>query len=86
MTNEDFFNFYDENWNDYSKVVDMMHVVMDQRDDEINTLKHLLQNGSPVEKSDMKEETYLEKIKGLESMLQDCQDKLDEETHKSLDA
>mgnify|MGYP000179611994 CR=1 FL=1 len=52
--------------------MDMLNVVMDKHEEEIDMLK----SGLGINKDDDSE------LKQLKGMLQECQDKLDEETHK----
>ena len=70
MKSEEIFDFYDENWNDYNKVMDMLHRVVDSYEEKISTMQRKLSNQ--------------EEMKELKTLLQDCQDKLDEETHKNI--
>jgi len=70
MKSEEIFSFYDENWNDYNKVMDMLHRVVDSYEEKISTMQTKLSNQ--------------EELKELKTLLQDCQDKLDEETHKYI--
>ena len=70
MKSEEIFDFYDENWNDYNKVMDMLHRVVDSYEEKIFMMQKELSNQ--------------EEIKELKTLLQDCQDKLDEETHKNI--
>jgi len=62
--------YYDENWNDYSKIVDMLHDIIDKHEEEIMKLKKELDKNSEVEE--------------LKQLLQECQDALDEERHKIM--
>ena len=73
MTSDEIFNFYDENWNDYNKVVDMLHEIVDAHQLEIRILNDKLNNKNDTNKVDR-----------LKVLLQECQDKLDEETHRNL--
>ena len=75
MTNEEIFDFYDEHWNDYNKIMDMLHNAVDDYEIKITKLQKQRknQNGNNEEKKEVLE---------LKFLLQDCQDKLDEETHK----
>lgn len=75
MTTEEIFDFYDVNWNDYNKVMDMLHLVVDSYEEKIASLEKKLQNND-LQKSSEKE------VSDLKVLLQECQDKLDEETHK----
>ena len=68
MNENEILDYYNENWNDYNKIVDMLHEIIDQHEDEIKKLKVQNQNLSQVD--------------ALKTQLQECQDKLDEETHK----
>ena len=77
MTSEEIFDFYDENWNDYNKVMDMLHSVVDAYEEKIKSLENRV-NHQVNESNNMKE------VDELKSLLQECQDKLDEETHKTL--
>ena len=77
MTSEEIFDFYDENWNDYNKVMDMLHNVVDAYEEKIKSLESRVNN--QVNKSNNTKE-----VDELKSLLQECQDKLDEETHKAL--
>lgn len=73
MTDEDIFNFYDENWKDYDLVMDLLHSILDNHKDKLLDAK----KASKVDVVDNTQE-----IKDLQKMLLECQDKLDEETHK----
>ncbi len=75
MTETEILDFYNENWNDYNKIVDMLHNVLDKHEEEIKELKQKL-NTRPNKNNSNDE------IKELKSLLQQCQDNLDEETHK----
>jgi len=75
MTNEEVFDFYDDNWNDYNKVMDMLHRLVDSHEEEIKVLKSKL--NQRVDKGDNSN-----RIEELKSLLQQCQDSLDEERHK----
>jgi len=75
MTNDEIFDFYDENWNDYNKVINMLHDVLDNHETQINDLK----NKIITKVNDTSSIAELEKLK---ITLLECQDKLDEETHK----
>ena len=75
MTNEEVFDFYDANWNDYNKIMDMLHTLVDNHAEEIKDLKNQL--NQRVAKAD-----NTNRIEELQSLLQQCQDSLDEETHK----
>lgn len=70
MTRDEIFNFYDENWNDYNTVMDMLHNIVDKYEDEINILKNKSSNSSEVDK--------------LKEQLKRCEDGLDEERHKTI--
>ena len=70
MKSEEIFDFYDENWNDYNKVMDMLHSVVDKYEVKIATLEKKLSNQA--------------ELKELKTLLLECQDKLDEETHKNI--
>ena len=86
MTNEEVLDFYDEHWNDYSKVVDMLHNILDEHDEQIAGLEKKLTESylssgktqPAVEVQNSESQT----VKELKSLLQECQDRLDEETHK----
>ena len=75
MTREEIFDFYDENWNDYNKIMDMLHTLIDEHEEDIKALKNQL--NQRVAKAD-----NTNRIEELQLLLQQCQDSLDEETHK----
>jgi prefoldin subunit 5 len=77
MTSEEIFDFYDENWNDYNKVMDMLHSAVDDYEDKIKSLENKANN-------QISENNHSKEVESLKSLLQECQDKLDEETHKTL--
>lgn len=74
MTEAQILDYYNENWNDYNKIMDMLHDIIEAHAEEITTLKDKLNNNSNNNSS-------TKKIKELEDLLQKCQDRLDEETH-----
>ena len=80
MTNEEVLSFYDENWNDYNKVVDMLHNLIDEREEQVADLQKRLTESYLTNTSTNTSETKV--VKELKALLLDCQDKLDEETHK----
>ncbi len=73
MKENEILDYYNENWNDYNKIVDMLHNIIDEHEEELKklTLK--------VNKSNNNDQ-----ISELKTLLLECQDKLDEETHKIL--
>lgn len=71
MTNSEIFDFYDENWNDYNKIADLLHNIVDKHEAEIEALKNKLKKSADNEE-----------INQMKNLLQDCQDKLDEERHR----
>lgn len=74
MTENEILAYYDENWNDYNKIVDMLHNIIDNHSDEITILKNDL--------TYTMDESENEKIiKKLQKQLLECQDLLDEERH-----
>lgn len=68
MTENEILQYYDENWNDYNKVVDMLHDIIDSHEEQMAQLRKELDKNSELEE--------------LKRTLQDCQDALDEERHK----
>ncbi|MDA7817432.1 hypothetical protein N9A28_04530 [Sulfurimonas sp.] len=70
MTEKEIFDFYDENWNDYDKIMDLLHQVLDKHTEDIRVLQNKINNNKNNEVSELKR------------MLQECQDRLDEETHR----
>ena len=80
MCEEEILNYYDENWNDYNKIVNMLHKIIDEHEDEVAELqKRLTESYLDSSKFDDNNQKRMEEMK---KMLQECQDKLDEETHK----
>ena len=75
MQEEDILDYYNENWNDYNVVVELLHKIIDEHREEIESLQNQL-NEKALDNSEQR------KIKELEMLLRNCQDKLDEETHK----
>ena len=75
MSESEILDYYNENWNDYNKIVDMLHDMIDSREDEVNDLKNKLNKRE-------KDNRSINRIKELEKLLQECQDQLDEERHK----
>jgi len=75
MTETEILDYYNDNWNDYNKVVDMLHIVIDNFNDDIAMLKMELVNKNSSNDCD-------KKIVALKEQLQECQDNLDEERHK----
>lgn len=73
MTDEEIFNFYDENWQDYNVVMDLLHSILDNHKNELSFAK----KPSKIDVVD-----NIKEVKDLKKMLLICQDKLDEETHK----
>ena len=73
MTQEEIFSFYDDNWDDYDKIMDMLHNILDNHTEEVRVLKNKVVNTKTNDD-----------VTELRVMLQECQDKLDEETHKVL--
>ena len=73
MKENEILDYYNENWNDYNKIVDMLHSIIDEHEEEV---KKLTQKINISDNND--------KINELQSLLLECQDKLDEETHKIL--
>jgi len=80
MKYEEVFAFYDEHWNDYNKVMDMLHDLMDAHQEEVQALEKRLMESYLTDSSSSKDESHL--VKELKTLLLECQDKLDEETHK----
>jgi len=80
MKEEEVFAFYDEHWNDYNKVMDMLHDLMDAHQSEVQELEKRLMESYLTDSSTSKDESQL--VKELKTLLLECQDKLDEETHK----
>lgn len=58
MTENEILKYYDENWNDYNKVVDMLHDIIDSHEEQMEQLKKELDKNSEVEE--------------LKRTLQDC--------------
>ena len=56
--------------------MDMLHLIMDRHDEEMS----MLRSGLGINDNDNNDCDA--ELKQLKSMLQECQDKLDEETHK----
>lgn len=75
MTEAEALDYYNENWNDYDKIVDMLHDIFDSHADDMKMLEKKLSINNEKEDSS-------KKIQELKTLLQQCQDKLDEETHK----
>ena len=75
MTETEILDYYNENWNDYDKVVDMLHDIIDAHDDEVKALK------TKLNKRD-NNNVANQRVAELEKLLQECQDNLDEERHK----
>ena len=75
MTNDEIYSYYDENWNDYNLIMDMLHNILDDQELEIKALKSKLNNKN-------NNESLANEIEELKITLLECQDKLDEETHK----
>ena len=71
MKENEIIDYYNENWNDYNKIVDMLHKIIDEHDDELKKLTIKLNTS-----------TNNDKINELKILLLECQDRLDEETHK----
>jgi len=82
MTEEEVFAFYDEHWNDYNKVVDMLHDLIDEHTEQVADLEKRLTESYLSPSSTGSSETKV--VKELKALLLDCQDKLDEERHKLL--
>jgi len=80
MKKEEVFVFYDEHWNDYNKIMDMLHDLMDEHKLEVEELEKRLMDSYLTDSSTSKDESQL--VKELKTLLLACQDKLDEETHK----
>ena len=80
MKEEEVFAFYDEHWNDYNKVIDMLHNLIDEHQSEVQELEKRLMDSYLTDSSPSKDES--QKVKELKILLVECQDKLDEETHK----
>ncbi len=64
MKENEILDYYNENWNDYNKIVDMLHKIIDNHEDELKKI---------TLKSDEQQTLLLE-----------CQDRLDEETHRVI--
>lgn len=75
MTDDEIFNYYDENWQDYDAVMDLLHSILDNHKIELSDVKI-----TPKVEIEVVDNT--KEIKDLKKMLLICQDKLDEETHK----
>ena len=75
MTNDEIYSYYDENWNDYNLIMDMLHNILDDHELEMKALKSKLSNKN-------NNESLANEIEELKTTLLECQDKLDEETHK----
>lgn len=73
MTDDEIFNFYDENWQDYNVVMDLLHSILDNHKNALSYAK----KPSKIDDVDNTKE-----VEDLKKMLLICQDKLDEETHK----
>lgn len=83
MTHEEVLDFYDEHWNDYAKVVDMLHNVLDSHEAKVLDLeKKLTQSYLQAGTIKIDESKTVSELKEL---LQECQDRLDEETHKVVE-
>jgi len=80
MTQEEFFDFYDEHWNDYNKVMDKLHILFDEHEAEIAELQKRLTESYMSNTSVSTDDSKM--VKELKALLLECQDKLDEETHK----
>lgn len=74
MTESEILDYYNEHWNDYNKIVDMLHDIIDKHTNEIENLQNKLD-------AKVANDNYAQKVKELEKLLQKCQDSLDEETH-----
>lgn len=68
MNEKEILDYYNEHWNDYNKILDMLHDIIDAHSNEIEKLKAEKESSTTI--SDLK------------AQLQECQDRLDEETHK----
>ncbi len=75
MTEHEILDYYNENWNDYNLIVDMLHKIIDNHEDEIQKLKSMTASSN-------NDDLLKEKIDALKHQLLICQDSLDEETHK----
>ena len=80
MTEEEILNYYDENWNDYNKVVDMLHQLIDEHEAQIAELQKRLTESYLG--SSALDDDGSKRIEEMQKMLQECQDRLDEETHR----
>ena len=74
MTKEEILDFYDNNWNDHNTVYNMLDKIIDNYEDKIKMLSKNIQSENTQTTDD-------EEIKRLKSLLLECQDRLDEETH-----
>ena len=77
MREDEIFDYYDEHWNDYNKVMDMLHNIVDSYESKIRKLEKELEDRQT-------QGNNLEEIAQYKTLLQECQDKLDEETHRLL--
>ncbi|MBD3823645.1 MAG: hypothetical protein IE916_03955 [Epsilonproteobacteria bacterium] len=71
MTKEEALDYYDEHWNDYNAIYSMLHELFDSHERQMAMVRQ------EAAKSNASAE-----ITKLEEMLRECQDRLDEETHK----
>ena len=75
MQEQEILDYYNENWNDYNLVLDMLHNIIDKHEEEVSNLKSQLSKKNT-------QDTVSQEVEELKKLLHDCQDKLDEETHK----
>ena len=75
MEENEILDYYNENWNDYNKIVDLLHSIIDTHADEIKVMEKKLAQKNVTQESESKVEV-------LKKQLQTCQDILDEERHK----
>ncbi len=75
MKEQEILDYYNDNWNDYDKIVDMLHKIIDSHEEQLTLMKKQLD----LEKDDTTQNLEIEEVKRL---LQNCQDNLDEERHK----
>jgi len=80
MTSDEIFDYYDEHWNDYNKVMDMLQRVVHNYEDQIIDLERRLTESYLNTNNSSQDDSKA--VKEMKSLLQECQDKLDEETHK----
>jgi len=78
MTKEEILDFYDNNWNDHNTVYNMLYKVIDNYENEIDRLNNSLKNKNIIHEDD-------NEVEILKSLLLECQDRLDEETHSLKD-